>query len=182
VGSYYYLAAQLPYLVYGQPVPMSPAAFKELAKGVMVPEEGAVLDACVLDPGAASPVKSVKPEFLDAWREWESALRLNLARLRAAKLKREAPEAPEFPVTAAAAAKAALAIESPLDAEIFLDRARWNAIESFQGINYFSENTIYAYLLKLLLMERRQAFKTEEGFGEYKTLYASILEQAGESK
>ena len=179
MGSYYYLAAQLPYLVYGQQVPMSPAAFKELAKGVMSHEEGAVLDACVLDPLAASPVKS---EFLDAWREWESALRLNLARLRAAKLKREAPEAPEFPAGAAAAAKAALAIESPLEAEIFLDRARWNAVESFQGINYFSENTIYAYLLKLLLMERRQAFKTEEGFEEYKTLYASILEQAGESK
>jgi hypothetical protein len=185
VGSYYYLAAQLPYLVYGQPLPMSPAAFKQLAKGVMDPGEGAVLDACVLDPEAASPVKSVKPDqpgFLDAWREWESALRLNLARLRAAKLKREAPDAPEFPAAAAAAAKAALAIESPLEAEIFLDRARWNAIESFQGINYFSENTIYAYLLKLLLMERRQAFKTEEGFEEYKTLYASILEQAGESK
>jgi pyrroloquinoline quinone (PQQ) biosynthesis protein C len=178
VGSYYYLAAQLPYLIYGQSLPMSPAAFKELARNAMSPEEGAVLDACVLDP-AAPPVTS---GFLGAWREWEGALRLNLARLRAARLKREAPDAPEFPVTAAAAAKAAVAIESPLDAEIFLDRARWSAIESLQGINYFSENTIYAYLLKLLLMERRQAFKTEEGFEEYKTLYASILEQAGESK
>jgi hypothetical protein len=38
---------------------------------------------------------------------------------------------------------------------------------------------MYAYLLKLLLMERRMAFKTEEGFNEYKGLYASIL---GESK
>jgi hypothetical protein len=144
----------------------------------MGPGEGAVLDACVLDP-AALPGAS---EFLNAWGEWESALRRNLARLRAAKLKREAVDAPEFPVSAVAAAKAAAAIESPLDAEVFLDQARWNAIESFQGLNYFSENTIYAYLLKLLLMERRGAFKTEEGFSEYKTLYASILEQAGESK
>jgi hypothetical protein len=185
VGSYYYLAAQLPYLIYDQPLPMSPAAFKELARGVMTPEEGAVLDACALDPAAAPPVASITPvksEFIDGWRDWESALRLNLARLRAARLKREPVDAPDFPVGAAAAAKAAAAIESPLEAEIFLDRARWNAVESLQGINYFSENTIYAYLLKLLLMERRQAFKTEEGFAEYKTLYASILEQAGESK
>jgi pyrroloquinoline quinone (PQQ) biosynthesis protein C len=178
VSSYYYLVAQLPYLIYGQPLPMSPVAFRELAGGVMESGEGAALDACVLDP-EASPGS---PEFLDAWREWEGALKLNLARLRAAKLKREAIDAPEFPVSAVAAAKAAAAIESPLEAEIFLDRARWNAIESFQGLNYFSENTIYAYLLKLLLMERRQAFKTEAGFEEYKTLYASILEQAGESK
>jgi hypothetical protein len=187
VGSYYYLVAQLPYLVYGQPLPMSPVAFKELAKGAMNPKEGAVLDACVLDPAVSQvrPAGSVKPDksaFLDAWRKWEGALRLNLARVRAAKLKREAPDAPEFPADAAAAARAAVAIESPLEAEIFLDRARWNAIEGFQDFNYFSENTIYAYLLKLLLMERRQAFKTEEGFTEYKALYASILEQAGESK
>jgi hypothetical protein len=182
VGSYYYLAAQLPYLVYGQPVPMNHGAFKELARGAMGPAERAVLDACSLDPAEIPPAAS---EFLGAWREWESALRLNLARLRAAKLRREgdhAVDAPEFPAGAVAAAKAAAAIESPLEAEIFLDRARWNAIESFQGLNYFSENTIYAYLLKLLLMERRQAFKSEEGFEEYKTLYASILEQAGESK
>jgi hypothetical protein len=73
-------------------------------------------------------------------------------------------------------------MDSPLEAEIFLDKARWSALEQFQGIAYFNENTIYAYLLKLQLMERRLAFKTEEGFAEYKTLYASILENAGEPK
>ena len=86
--------------------------------------------------------------------------------------------APEYPADAAAAAKNALAMESPLEAELFLDKARWDAIEHLQGISTFNENAIYAYLLKLLLMERRAAFNTEEGFTEYKALYAAILGEA----
>jgi len=176
VGSYYYLAAQLPYLVYGQGVPMSSAAFKDLARDMMSSADAAVLDYCTLEPAA----RRTPSAFINRFWEWESALRLNLARNRAQKLKREgvAVDAPEYPADAVAAAKTALAMESPLEAEIFLDKARWNAIESLQGISAFSQNAMYAYLLKLLLMERRAAFKTEEGFTEYKALYDAILGEA----
>jgi hypothetical protein len=163
---------------------MPSSAFKELAKGAMGKAEGAALDFCVLGiPGGAAN-RQAAPEFVRNWLDWEEALRLNLARLRAQKLRRDSSqnaEAPEYPAEAVNAAKAALALESPLEAEIFLDKARWAAVESFQGIDAFSENAVYAYLLKLLLMERRQAFKTEEGFSEYKALYASILEKADKS-
>lgn len=179
MGSYYYLAAQLPYLVYGQPVPMTAAAFKRLARDGMSAGDRAALDFISLEP---APAEAVLPEFLSRWREWEGVLRLNLAKNRGAKLKREfAADVPDYPADAAAAAKGAFAMESPLEAEIFIDKARWNAIENFQGIGIFTENVIYAYLLKLLLMERRAAFKTEEGFSEYKRLYASILEGAGKT-
>ena len=182
MGAYYYLAAQLPYLIYGQEVPMSSGAFRELARNAMDPGEAKVLDLCTIEPDAGDKTSS---DFINNWHQWEEALRLNLARSRSQNLKRENTEqriqdTPEYPSDAAAAAKAVLSMDSPLEAEIFLDRARWSAIENLSGINYFSENTIYAYLLKLLLMERRQAFNTEEGFTEYKTLYASILENAGE--
>ncbi|AEF82902.1 hypothetical protein [Leadbettera azotonutricia] len=181
MGSYYYLAAQLPYLVYGQQASMASSAFRELARASMSKEDGAILDFCVLDPdGRQSP-----SGFINQWREWEGVLRRNLGKNRAIKLKRDAGslgDAPEFPADAANAAKTALTMESPLEAEIFLDKARWAAIDALQGIDAFSETAMYAYLLKLLLMERRQAFKVEEGFSEYKTLYASILEGAGEPK
>ena len=200
MGSYYYLAAQLPYLVYGQGAPMSSAAFKDLARDKMSSADAAVLDFCTLDPeplaaeaaASAGPTYAERPprtpsEFVNRWKEWERALRLNLARNRAQKLKRgessgrdaaNVADAPDYPADAAAVAKNAQTIESPLEAEIFLDKARWDAIENFQGISTFSENAIYAYLLKLLLMERRVAFKTEEGFTEYKALYAAILGEA----
>ena len=187
MGSYYYLAAQLPYLVYGQGLPMSSADFRALAQDVMSPADASILDYCTLDPvpptpgegGAAyaEPARPTPSEFINRWKEWERTLRLNLARSRVQKLKREGgvADAPDYPSDAAAVAKTALVMESPLEAELFLDKARWDAIESFQGINAFSENAMYAYLLKLRLMERRAAFKPEEGFTEYKGLYAAIL-------
>jgi hypothetical protein len=202
VGSYYYFVAQLPVLIYGQEPPMSSSAFRELARGQMSAGDAALLAVLSLDPRLPGPSHPDRPvyaesggpsyaeaspatdcEFIDQWRDWERALRLNLARLRASRIKREggAPvDPPVIPADAAGAAQQALAVsESPLEAEMLLDKARWSAIEQFQGITYFDRNTIYAYLLKLLIMERYASFKAETGFAEYKSLYASILENAG---
>jgi hypothetical protein len=147
----------------------------------------ALLDLCTLDPDAPPGGDASKPaasDFINKWRDWERSLRLNLARYRVQRLKREGGQSvdpPDYPADAAAAAKAAAAIDSPLEAEIFLDKARWDAIEFFQGIDYFSRNTIFAYLLKLRLLERRALFKVEEGFSEYKGLYTSIIEDSEEA-
>jgi hypothetical protein len=164
----------------------------------------ALLDFCTLDPDAPLPgnpesgiqagtgyggsyAEAPKPpssDFINKWRNWERSLRLNLARYRAQRLRREggaAVDPPDYPSDAAAAAKAAAVIDSPLEAEIFLDKARWDAIELFQGIDYFSKNTIFAYLLKLRLLERRALFKAEEGFSEYKGLYTSIIDDSEEA-
>ena len=199
MGQYYFLAAQLPYLVYGQVQPMSSDAFRAMARAAMSSADAAALDYCTLDPFVAAPAPEsgffmgapppstgagsnppVHSAFINKWREWEQALRLNLAGGRLQKLKRDgaAADAPDSPVEAAAAAKNALAMESPLEAELYLDKARWNAIEGFQGLSTFSEDAMYAYLLKLLLMERKAAFNTEEGYTEYERLYSAILGEA----
>jgi hypothetical protein len=155
---------------------MSSSAFKALAQGQMSPGDAANLDFCTLDPETTARAPS---EFINQWKDWDRALRLNLAKARGQKLKREAGAAaagaPDYPAGAVGTAKAAMTMESPLEAEIFLDRARWDAIENFQGISSFTESAMYAYLLKLLLMERRMAFKHEEGLAEYRGLCAAIL-------
>ncbi|MDR1105433.1 MAG: DUF2764 domain-containing protein [Treponema sp.] len=185
--AYYFLVAQLPALTYGEAPPMSSRHFRELCRGGLSAADAAPLPCVALDPWVqdeeeeAPRAKNAAGScpFIASWNEWEKALRLNLAKYRAAKMKREAPAAvPDFPAGAAAAAKAAAAMASPLEAEIFLDGSRWKAIEEFQGLSYFSVNTVYAYLLKLLLMERRACFRAEEGFSEYKALYASIMGEA----
>jgi hypothetical protein len=161
---------------------MTPAHFMELAADKLSSGDLAVLGHCTLDPELSAPPTS--SAFVNHWREWERALRLNLSKNRAQKLKRseasgrDAVDVPEHPADAVSAAKNAMLMESPLEAEIYLDKARWDAIENFQGISTFSEDAIYAYLLKLRLMERRSAFKNEEGFTEYKALYAAILGEA----
>jgi hypothetical protein len=166
---------------------MSAAAFKALAAENLGSPDRALLDLCTLDAGEGA-LKPGAPDYLKRWRAWERALRLHLARLRFQRLKGNLVSAefaapadpPEGFPDAALAAKAALALESPLEAELFLDKSRWDLIEALQGFDYFHVNTVFGYLLKLLLMERRSAFKVEEGFAEYKALYASIMEAAPE--
>jgi len=194
VGSYYYLVAQLPYLTYGQAPPMQPEAFKDLVKPMLSAEDSALIDLVSLDPGYYTDKAPLcGSDFIDGWREWERSLRLNLAKNRAIKAKREAAvtaEPPALPAEAASAAMRAMAaMESPLEAEVTLDKARWSAIDSLVGYEYFDRNTVFAYLLKLLILQRRASFQPETGFSEYKSLYAAILEGvqsgtslAGESK
>ena len=177
MGAYYYLAAQLPSIIFGQPPFMSSYAFKNLAASQMSKSEAEVLEQCTLAFEADN--KKTKSELVNRYKEWERTLRLNLARGRAVKLSREGPaEVPDFPPSAVAAAKAALAMDSSFDAEMALIKARWEAIESFEGFNIFTEEAMYAYLLKLLLMERRMAFNEEKGFQAYKALYTAILGEA----
>jgi hypothetical protein len=184
--------AQLPFLIYEQKPPMSSAAFKALAESLMTDEDSGLLGFLALNPqpeiaADSGPAFAELPpltgcEFIDRWREWERALRLNLAKNRAVKLKREGSsifEPPSSPVeAAAAAAKSVNSDMSPLEGEVLIDKARWNAIDFFTGSDYFDRNNVYAYFLKLLLLERRLSFNAERGFAEYKSLYASIIESA----
>jgi hypothetical protein len=175
---------------------MTAAAFKTLAGEHLSPAHRALLDHCTLDAGLvlgeggiaySEDLEPTSSAFINRWRAWERALRLHLARLRLQRLKgREASadfvppaDPPEGFPDAALSAKAALAIESPLEAELFLDKSRWDLIEALMGFdNYFNVNTVFGYLLKLLLIGRWSAFKAEEGFAEYKGLYASVMEAA----
>ena len=187
MASYYYLMAQLPYLIYEQKPPISSAGFKALAETQLSEEDAALMRYLSLDPdpdGKLPSYAELSPptgcDFIDSWREWERSLRLNIAKNRAVKLKRDnlsALEPPFYPVEAVAAAVKSVNAEiSPLEGEFLIDKARWNAIESLAGNNYFDRNSVYAYFLKLMLIERRVSFNTERGFTEYKSLYASIIE------
>ena len=197
--AHYYLAAQLPYLIYGQPAPMTSEDYIARCQDLMSASDFALLALCTLDPDPlepdassdtqkmayTDPIKSSRSDFIDKWRNWERVLRLNLARFRSNRLKREwgsLLDPPDSPADAVNAAKAAAGMDSPLEAELYLDKARWEAIEGFQGLSYFNVNTIYAYLLKLRLLERRALFKAEEGFAEYKELYTAIVGASASSE
>jgi hypothetical protein len=159
---------------------MSSKAFKTLAADLLNDSDAKFMQYLSFENVFSKD--ACKCAFINDWRNWECALKLNLAKERALKLKREVQiEPPFFPQEAAVAASKAVDEKSPLDGEILLDKARWNAIDAIAGGDSFSVNNIYAYYLKLLLLERRQAFNAEKGYTEYKTLYASILESAQNS-
>jgi hypothetical protein len=160
---------------------MTPEAFRELALTLLDEQDAALLDMIGL--GLKPPLDAVSSgsDFIDKWREWEKILRQNLVKHRAGKLKREAPatEPPALPSDAAAAAARAVQ-ETPLDGEVIIDKARWHAIDTLlEGSGPFDNNVVFAYMLKLIILNRQNLFQTEKGFTEYKSLYASILEQSG---
>jgi len=174
---------------------MSSQEFKILALSFLSKEDAVLMDYISLNPvtaianAAAEHEKAIKScNFMMSWQEWEKVLRLNLVKYRMLKLKRDGviTEPPVFPHEAVVAASKAVDEHSPLDAEISLDKARWHAIDELAGKTYFHRNSVFAYYLKLLLLERRQAFNADNGFAEYKSLYASIAESAqntlGEAK
>jgi hypothetical protein len=190
--AYYYLIAQLPFLVYEQKPPMSSQVFKELAATFISGRDAKLLNCLSLEGNIdyTEKVRSCGCSFIDKWREWERALRLNLAKHRAINIKRDdvssIPSATEPMDAAAIAAKVTADEHSPLEAEHIIDKARWDAIDAFVGKNYFNRNYIFAYLLKILLLERHEVFNIDKGYSEYKSLYAEIIKSAdnslGESK
>jgi hypothetical protein len=169
--------AQLPYLSYDQKPPMSCEAFKNLAKSLLSKDDNAVLNLLSLTP-ISSDVVTSKCNFFMKWQAWEHNLRLCLAKQRALKLKQDISisEHQTFFMDVAAIVLKVMDEKSPLKAEFLLDKARWQAIDDLAGNDYFHRNSVFAYFMKLLLIERRQSFDVEKGFAEYKSLYASIVE------
>jgi hypothetical protein len=187
--------AQLPYLLFEQRPPMSTTAFRALCESMLSKGDFQLLSNLGIDPdpekasdsGGISYSENIPKtncKFINQWHDWERALRLSLAKQRAQKISFTTTtiDPPFFPVEAGQTATKALANDiSPLDGEMIIDKARWNAIENFAGNDYFSRDNVFAYYLKLLLLERRQTFNVDKGFQEYKALYASIIERAHHS-
>jgi len=141
------------------------------------------------DPEAPKKIPLTGCKFIDNWREWERTLRLNLVRNRAIKLNRDIGDVsnlsspPISPKEAYVAASTAVSMEgNPLEREVFLDKARWAAIDTLTSYDNFNQNNVFAYYLKLLLLERRQAFNAEIGFAEYKSIYSEIIQSPHELK
>jgi hypothetical protein len=180
--NYYYLVSQLPSLQYGEKAPYTPDEFLEQCKTVFSKQDYEALQYCTMDMSILEDAPKTHSPFINAWVARERTLRYTLANLRSAKLKRgdeeNIEEAPHDVPRAEAAAHAAFAMSNPLEAELFLDEGRWESIEAMQGYDSFTAEVIFAYILKLTLMQRRFLFNQEDGLAGYKALYASIMQGA----
>jgi hypothetical protein len=176
--NYYYFVATLPSVSYGDAPPKSSGEFREECAYHLAPHDAALLRYCCYDPAVTAVPVVTGSDFINALLARERTLLLNLAHLRAARLKRQLTgEPPRDASDTDVAAKAAFEMGDPLEAELFLDRGRWDALDALAGLDLFSVNNVYAYLMKLQLLERRQCFDTGKGFAGYKGLYDTILDE-----
>ena len=175
--AYYYLVSQLPNISSSESkaaLPLTGTEFVELASRFITEDEKAVLQGLSLIP----PMENISTgsAFLDVWYEKERNLRCALAQIRAQKMKKDSiPLPPGCTADIISAARTAVGMDSPLSAEQFLFEYRLRLLDDLRPLDGFSIDAVYAYGIKLLLVERMKKFEVENGKTSYHEIYDTIL-------
>jgi hypothetical protein len=70
-------------------------------------------------------------------------------------------------------------MEDPLQAMLYIDRDRWGVLDTMIGLDdMFGVNTVFAHLLRLQLLERKERIDPVVGTQVYRECYDTILNRA----
>ena len=181
MSRYWYFSATLPGLLFGAPPPFSDEEFLSRCKRLMQEKDYSELSQAIESFVAKKPISAQRSSFLRNFIAWERTLRNELSRLRARKAERNEEEylrVSEHRDEAGRTAAACYAVEDPYEAELFLERERWNAIERMSSLSSFDVDFLIAYRLKLAINERLERLNAESGSAGYQQLYSDILGRA----
>ena len=161
---YYYLVASLPLLEFGMKMPISYEDFFSSCR-----EQLSSKDLEAIKRAKIAPTEEAKDPYptLGQWKRFDITLRNELSRYRASKKSKDTAayirgEGYLDPFIATEAHWAANEA-SPLEAERFLDRFRWETIEELEREHYFDIDYLIAYALKLQILGRWQRIVDSEG-------------------
>lgn len=175
--AYYYLVSQLPNISTTEGkanLPLNGKSFIELAGRFISEDEKITLNGLSLVP--PKELTSTGSVFLDTWYEKERNLRFALAQIRAQKMKKDSiPLPPGCTADIVNIARTAVGMDSPLSAEQFLFEYRIKLLDETRPMDNFSIDAVYAYGLKLMLVERMRKFDVENGKASYHEIYDNIL-------
>jgi len=174
-NSYYYLIASLPALQFGMNPPFSYSDFLEAC--------GHELDQAAMDMLAGLSIKPSsdiddKLHLLKEWKRFNRGLGDELARVRAVKRLKDPNnylrgESGPDPFIAPLAHWAANQ-DSPLEAELYLDKARWEKIEEIVTGHYFDIEHLVSYALQLQILERWRNINAAPGSAALEKLAGKI--------
>jgi len=156
-GNYYtYLASSLPMLRFGAKSPVTFEKFLSLLEG-LIPEDEIEELRRSKDAGAR-PDDSVNPT-LRKWRSFDRALRNELVKIRAPRLKIDPEKYLEEDGFDGLTGITHIALgvhrqPSLLESERFLDAARWHYLDSLEAGHYFDFDLLAVYAEKLLILEK----------------------------
>ena len=173
----YYLISQLPSLDginENTPLPITSERFEELCRRFLGKKAQSELEKITLVPNRESGKTS--SALVESWNEGERSLRYALAKLRADKMNKNFDVGNKsFSPVLLQAVRTAVEIESPMEAERFLNKYRIDFLETLRPTDSFSEEYVYYYALKLRLIERIRKFDSESGETAYRNIYNSIM-------
>lgn len=163
-GFYPYIMSSLPMLQFGAKPPFGPGRFLEQCAGMVTEQELETLKQCfspsLLDSGVRQPA-------LRAWISFETGLRNELVKIRAARKKTD-PNKFLRPGGRSDqglyhAAMSAHRIQSVSASEKFIDAERWKALDEISAGHYFDLDALVIYALKLRILSRwEQIEKTDK--------------------
>lgn len=178
INHYYYTVSSLPLLAYDTERFMSEEEFLDCCEATITPQDYQLLKNVSLVP-------SNREEFLhpvlEKWSSWERSLRNDLVKMRAGRKgvdgdKYVAPGTIETGLHNIA--RDAFGAATPLEAEISMDRARWEYLENLEAGHYFDFGKLIIYFLQLQLLQRRSKLVKEKGRVAFEEIYAVITGEA----
>lgn len=153
MAQYYYFAAQLPLLRFGERSFFSCDSFREEAQKWFCPKDVAVLEGIDLDSFSLQPQD---PPLMAQYKGFESALRREIAQYR-----RERKDQGEYKFSGDLSGN--VLEGNPLEKEKKLLRIHWDFIDEIAQGHYFDLAFFIAYFLKLQILERLEVFNKEHG-------------------
>ncbi|QEN05797.1 DUF2764 family protein [Thiospirochaeta perfilievii] len=175
MGQYYFTAASLPILSLESIPSITLESFLSTCELHLSKRDFKILfNSSIKIPENENSLSGVAKVCWD----WEKSLRNELAKLRAAKINKSAEEyvrTGDMVFDTQRIASEAFKIESPLEAETYLNVARLSFLESLSVGHYFDITFLVIYYLKLQILDRISNFDTDKGFKKYKEIYKNIL-------
>ncbi|MCP4163417.1 MAG: DUF2764 family protein [Deltaproteobacteria bacterium] len=172
---YYYTMSSLPMLSYDGLLHITSELFLDYCSRELTEESMEKLLNCKIS--IPDNPELLEGAVLHYW-EWEKSLRNELVKLRAKNMNVDEKDylrdgdilfgIPEI-------AQTAMKIDSPLEAENFLNNARWTTLDELVTGHFFDFHALSIYYLQLQLLERKQLFDSEKGFENYQEIYKNIL-------
>ncbi len=173
----YYLISQLPSLdgiSENTPLPIAQERFFELCNRFLDKKSQGIMKKLTISPSRYC--ESTGSALVDAWNESEKNLRYALGKVRAVKMKKQFDEEGRIlPVEYVKAAGTAAEMENPMEAEKYLSAFRLGMLEALRPMDSFSQDYIFYYGLKLMLLLRIRQFDKHSGEEVYRNIYNSIL-------
>ena len=179
MAQYYYTVASLPTVLLDQDPPITSEYFLDTCRYTISEKDYQILQSARLLPEEVTGHPA-----LEQWNAWETALRNELAKLRAANTGmdaepylREGGNGSGSFETAREAAGAA----NPAAGEDVLDMARWRYLDDMGTGHIFDMTALIIYYLKLQIAERRVVRTPEAGKVNYQEIYDRITAKIHQS-
>lgn len=169
MASYYYLIASLPMLRAGDPPSMEYSEFLDSCQRSVSEKTYRALSEL--------SVHSDQGPFLTKWAAFYKTLEAELCYQRNVKLNKPctAPECRDAEVIQAVAS--AVNAPDPLTGERILSELEFRHLDELCSMHNFDDTVLFAYAMKLKLLQRQQLFRKEDGLASFNSLLAKINEQ-----